>query len=183
MTKVRKVKRRKKYHVNINRKRLRNKLRKLPAIGCPQIKESWEVTTSTRTNLKQMGLVYDPNEVLKIPRVKNQLIADAKLKAIDSENMSESEEETENVIPEKGYVVEELLKEAKAPRKRMFRLPNSQVEFLIYLMDKHGEDYKAMARDKTNYNQLTWRQIRAKIKLFKGIPEQYNEYLKNKNVQ
>lgn len=110
----------------------------------PEIKKSWEVTTSTRTNLKQMGLVYDPNDVLKIPKVKNQLIADAKLKAIDSENMSESEEENENVIPTKGYVVEELLKQAKAPRKRMFRLPNSQVEFLIYLMDKHGEDYKVM---------------------------------------
>lgn len=32
MTKIRKVKRRKKYRMNVNRKRLRNKLRKLPTL-------------------------------------------------------------------------------------------------------------------------------------------------------
>lgn len=38
-----------------------------------------------------------------------------------------------------------------------------------------------MALDKKNYYQYTWKQIRAKIKVFKGIPEQYNKYLENKN--
>lgn len=41
---------------------------------------------------------------------------------------------------------------------------------------------QAMALDRKNYNQLTWKQIRAKIKIFKGIPEQYNEYLQNKST-
>lgn len=39
---------------------------------------------------------------------------------------------------------------------------------------------QAMARDKKNYYQETWKQIRAKINVFKGIPEQYNEYLASK---
>lgn len=34
-----------------------------------------------------------------------------------------------------------------------------------------------MARDRKNYYQLTWCQIRAKINKFKSIPEQYAEYL------
>lgn len=38
-----------------------------------------------------------------------------------------------------------------------------------------------MALDKKNYYQYTWKQIRAKIKIFKGIPEQYNKYLESKN--
>lgn len=39
-----------------------------------------------------------------------------------------------------------------------------------------------MSRDKKNHYQLTWKQIRAKIKMFKGIPEQYNEYIQNDSV-
>lgn len=34
-----------------------------------------------------------------------------------------------------------------------------------------------MTRDKRNYYQLTWKQMRAKINTFKNIPEQYAEYL------
>lgn len=37
-----------------------------------------------------------------------------------------------------------------------------------------------MTRDKKNYYQETWKQLRAQIKQFKGIPEQYNEYLATK---
>lgn len=36
-----------------------------------------------------------------------------------------------------------------------------------------------MSRDKKNHYQLTWKQIRAKIKMFKGIPEQYSAYVQN----
>ncbi|XP_076623955.1 nucleolar protein 16 [Colletes latitarsis] len=183
MTKVRKVKRKKKFRMSVNRKRLRNKLRKLPTVQCPQIEQSWEISLSTRTNLKQMGLVYDPNEALKIPNIKKELIKEAKQKIADLEDVSDDEEENMDITCVKNHIVKELEAEAKAPRRRMFRLPNSQVQFLTYLMDKYEEDYKAMARDKKNYNQLTWKQIRAKIKIFKGIPEQYNEYLQNKSMQ
>ncbi|XP_031838340.1 nucleolar protein 16 [Nomia melanderi] len=182
MTKIRKVKRRKKFRMNVNRKRLRNKLRKLPNIQCPQLKDSWEVTMSTRTNLKQMGLAYDANEAIKIPNSKKEIIEDAKSKVVDPEDMSDQGEDVE-MEPTKGHVAKELEAEAKAPRQKMLRLPNSQIYFLTYLMDKYGEDYKAMVRDKKNYDQLTWKQIRAKIKMFKRIPEQYNEYLQSKNTQ
>ncbi|KAG7190811.1 hypothetical protein KM043_006881 [Ampulex compressa] len=182
MTKVRKVKRKKRFRVNVNRKRLRNKLRRLPTIECSQIKKAWDVSQSTRTNLDQMGLAYDANEVLQIPNVKRELVEDAKSKFREDESMSESEGEDIPVEPTKVYVSKELEAEAKAPREKTFRLPNGQVQFLTYLMDKYEEDYKAMVRDKKNYNQLTWRQIRAKINLFKGIPDQYNEYLRTRNV-
>ncbi|XP_011302027.1 uncharacterized protein [Fopius arisanus] len=176
MTKVRKVKRRKTYKVSINRKRLRNKLRKVPTITCPQIKQAWDTKKSTKTNLHQMGLAYDPNQILKVPNVKNAMIKKAKRQA--SGEISESEEEpVKKKIPKKVKVAQELEAEARAPRQRMFRLPKGQVLFLTYLMDKYGEDYEAMARDKKNHYQLTWRQIRQKINTFKNIPEQYSEYL------
>ncbi|KAK2586220.1 hypothetical protein KPH14_001478 [Odynerus spinipes] len=183
MTKVRKVKRKKKFRVNVNRKRLRNKLQKLPTIECKPLKKEWEITKSTRSNLNEMGLAYDPNEVLPIPNVKRELLEEAKQKVLESDTQSESEEGDIDIqrIPTKIHVAQALEADAKAPRERMFRLPNGQVQFITYLLDKYGEDYKAMARDKKNYYQLTWRQIRAKIKIFKGIPEQYNEYLRKKS--
>ena len=39
-----------------------------------------------------------------------------------------------------------------------------------------------MVRDRKNYNQMTWRQIKAKIERFKNVPEQYAEYLVKKGV-
>ncbi|XP_015184125.1 PREDICTED: nucleolar protein 16 [Polistes dominula] len=182
MTKIRKVKRKKKYRVNVNRKRLRNKLKKLPTIECKNIKEEWEITKSTRSNLKEMGLVYDPNKNLKIPNIKQDLLQQVKEKFMENGMEVDSDDENEDIkkTPAKIHVAQALERDAKAPRERRFRLPNGQVEFITYLLDKYGEDYKAMARDKKNYNQLTWKQIRAKIKTFKGIPEQYNEYLSKK---
>lgn len=39
-----------------------------------------------------------------------------------------------------------------------------------------------MERDKKNYYQETWKQIRAKIKTFMGIPQQYAEYLESRGL-
>lgn len=62
------------------------------------------------------------------------------------------------------------------------RLPKGQVEFITYLLDKYGHDYKSMERDKKNYYQETWKQLRQKIKTFMGIPKQYGEYLASKGL-
>lgn len=63
-----------------------------------------------------------------------------------------------------------------------YRLPKGQVEYLTYLLDKYGHDYKAMTKDKKNVYQETWKQIRAKIKTFMGIPKQYGEYLRARGL-
>lgn len=176
MPKLRKVKRRQKFRSNVNRKRLRNKLDRLPTIGCKQIKDAWEVKQSIKGNLKEMGLVYDPNEVIKIRDPKDSILDGISNEVVATANFSE-EDLVDEKQPTKIHVAEELEREAKAPRERMFKLPKGQVQFVTSMMDKYGDDYKAMSRDKKNYYQLTWRQIRAKINTFKNIPEQYAEYL------
>ena len=123
-----------------------------------------------------MGLSYDPNKTIKIPSNKQ------KLKVSIASNDNEWEEEHMEAQPTKLHVVESLEGDARAPRVKMFRLPKGQVEWITYLMDTYGKNYRAMARDKKNYNQETWKQIRAKIKRFKSIPEQYSEYLKARNL-
>ncbi|OXU30434.1 hypothetical protein TSAR_011970 [Trichomalopsis sarcophagae] len=178
MPKIKKLKRRKKFRANVNRKRLRNKLEKLPNIECKPIKEAWEKKRSTVKNLAEMGLAYDPNQVLKIPNVKKEMLKF--IKEGGDVDDSESETEVEEFVPKKLHVVQRLEEDAKHPRAKLFRLPNNEVNFATYMMDKYGDDYKAMVRDRKNYYQLTWRQIKAKIERFKSIPEQYAEYLVKK---
>lgn len=122
-----------------------------------------------------MGLSYDPNETIKSSYVKNGLkVSDL------SETNGEWEVDviTDKDKPSKIHVANKLEMDAKAPRVKLFRLPKGQVEWITYLINKYGNDYKAMVRDKKNYNQETWKQLRAKINRFKSIPEQYNKYLK-----
>ncbi|KAJ9596457.1 hypothetical protein L9F63_012496, partial [Diploptera punctata] len=172
MTKVRKQKRRKKFRYTVNRKKLRVKHRKLPSIQCLPVKDAWEVTRSVGQNLKDMGLVYDINKSIRIPTAKESLLpADA---------VSEMECQ---VIPTKKHVVEAIEAEVKKPRVKKFRLPDGQVRWLTYLLDKYGEDYKAMVKDSKNHYQETWKQIRRKIDRFKTIPEQYNAYLESKKPE
>ncbi|XP_011693283.1 PREDICTED: nucleolar protein 16 [Wasmannia auropunctata] len=180
---VRKLKKKKKYNQNVNRKRLRNKLRKQPNIPCDQIKKEWENTRSCRVNLKEMGLAYDANETVRIPNVKHEMLEEAKRKVAGDEDPSDREDEGTDVTAAKSHVAEKLEAEAKAPRERLLRLPKGQAEFFVYLIKKYGEDYEAMSRDKKNHYQLTWKQIRAKIKMFMGIPEQYNKLVQDSSMQ
>ena len=124
-----------------------------------------------------MGLVYDPNKSFGIPNTKNQL-----RKLIQANKDVDDSPKEEANEPRKIHVVKRLEEIAKAPRVSGFRLPKSQVEWITYLMDKYGANFKAMARDKRNYNQETWKQLRAKIKTFKSIREQYTKYLGSKMI-
>ncbi|KAL1460477.1 hypothetical protein WDU94_012457 [Cyamophila willieti] len=162
MTKIRKQKRKKTFRY-VNKKRLNNKRRKTGNIQCQTVKESWDNRLTVQKNMENMGLAFDPNLVVT-----------------KGEGHPEKSKKSKGT---KMHVVKSLEEEAKQPRERKLRLPKTQVSYLTSMMDKHGEDYKAMARDPKNFYQETWKQIRAKIITFQGIPEQYNEYLKKKGVE
>lgn len=127
-----------------------------------------------------MGLANDPNKVLKVPNVRKNLLKLAKEGKDDIEVDTVTTKQTKKFEPKKGYVAEKLEQDAKWPRARLLRLPNSEVEFATYMMDKHGDDYAAMEKDRKNFYQYTRKQIMQKIKRFKSIPEQYAEYLVKK---
>ncbi|CAH0546722.1 unnamed protein product [Brassicogethes aeneus] len=175
MVKLRKQRRRKVYRHNVNRKRLRNKINNPGSIGCKDVKDAWDHSKSIPTNMKAMGLSYNPNDTIKIPNNKNNY----KASIMSNEEFEWQEEDLEeDQLPNKAFVVEALEADAKAPRVKKFRLPNSALEWVKYLLKKYGHDYKAMAKDRKNYNQDTWKQIRQKVRTFKKIPEQSSEFLK-----
>lgn len=143
----------------------------------PEIAAAWDSKKTVAGNLRNMGLAHDPNLNIKGSNVKK----DFKAKFASTTDWKVENSRTPR-IPEKKYVAELLEKEANAPRLRTFQLPSSQVEWVTYLMDKYGTDYKAMVRDKRNHYQETWKQIRAKIKVFMSIPEQYAKYLQERGL-
>ncbi|KAK9888736.1 hypothetical protein WA026_000962 [Henosepilachna vigintioctopunctata] len=182
MTKLRKQRRKKKFRYNVNRKRLRNKIHGVGNIKCKEISNEWENHKSVETNLKEMGLSYDPNKTIKIEkRVKRKVKPDVSNKN-NSEWMEVVEEIPQEISATKKTVAEKLLVDSKLPREKMLRLPGSQVEWLSYLLDTYGKDYKAMSKDKSNYKQETWKKIRQQIKLFKSVPEQYQVYLDKRGI-
>ncbi|XP_060534814.1 nucleolar protein 16 [Cylas formicarius] len=172
MTKLRKQRRRKVYRYNVNRKRMRNKVVATGKIECAAVKTEWDSRKSVETNLDDMGLSHDPNKTIKVPNKKKEL----KDRIADSGEWR-CEPLQENQRRPKTHVAESLEADAKAPREHKFRLPKSHVEWITYLMKKYGNDYKAMERDRKNYYQETWKQLRQKIKMFKKIPAHYNKYL------
>merc|ERR1712059_56911 len=82
----------------------------------------------------------------------------------------------------KTEVVAKLEEEAKFEAKQTFRFTPTQVQLITYMMDKHGEDWEAMARDPKNHYQETSAKLRGMIRKFISIPEHYVVYCKQKGL-
>lgn len=147
------------------------------------MKNAWEAKKSVETNLTEMGLSYDPNKTIKIPNTKR------KFKVSLMSNEDEWKEEVVGQLTidsqsnEKLQVANLLEVDAKSPRERKIRLPKGHIEWYGYLMKTYKNNYKAMAKDKKNCNQETWKQIRQKIRRFKSIPEQFNTFLQQNGLE
>ncbi|EPY82228.1 nucleolar protein 16-like protein [Camelus ferus] len=61
----------------------------------------------------------------------------------------------------------DLEAEASLPEKKGNTLSRDLIDYVRYMVENHGEDYKAMARDEKNYYQDTPKQIRSKINVYK----------------
>ncbi|KAK3597767.1 hypothetical protein CHS0354_006125 [Potamilus streckersoni] len=162
-----------KFLYNVDRKKLWKKSKKLPAIKCPEIKQAWDNKKTVFQNMADMGLSADPNKTLKIANTK-ELIGPKSMKVEDNDKTRKS------LKPRKGYVAQALEDQAGLSPAKTLRLSEPDVQYCIYMMEKYGDDYKAMAKDPKNYYQDTPKQIRRKINIFTSIPEQYNDYLQSK---
>ncbi|KAI0210463.1 Nucleolar protein 16 [Lamellibrachia satsuma] len=167
MGKPRKV--HKKFNYSKNRRKEWKKTKKLPKIGCKQMKDAWDERRTVEHNLRDMGLSADPNQTFPVPTPAERFIRD-----IDMEDKPWKKKQ--HPEPKKLRVAQALEREANAPQPKRFRLSEPDTRYCIYMMERYGEDYKAMAKDPKNYYQDTPKQIRSKIRTFMSIPEQYNAY-------
>jgi len=157
--------RNKPFNYDSNRKRNWKKRKQQTDIKCAQIKSAWDKTKSVNKNLQDMGICADPNKAFK---VKQSMREEATLETEQPGSFS------------KEHVVKALEEEASRPAAKTNKLSEPDVQFCTYMLDKHGDDYKAMARDRKNHYQETPKQIKKKINMFKNTPSQYGEYLTTK---
>nr|CAG4638846.1 EOG090X0IKC [Cyclestheria hislopi] len=160
MVSTKRSKSRKKFRYNVNRKRANKRAQKLPAVKCKPIKEAWNPKLTTKKNITKMGLVYDVNS--SIP-----------LKTTLPEEPAESKT---------TKVIEKLKEEANAPRKGTMKISAEQIRWIEYFLDKYGEDYEAMARDKENHYQETASQLKQKIQKFLNRPAYSVPYFRKRGL-
>nr|XP_021523328.1 nucleolar protein 16 [Aotus nancymaae] len=159
--------RRQKFGYNVNRKRLNRNAqqRAAPRIECSHIRHVWDHAKSVRQNLAEMGLAVDPNKVVTLRKRK------VKVMEVDTE-------ERPKELVRKPYVLNDLEAEASLPEKKENTLSGDLIDYISYMVENHGEDYKAMARDEKNYYQDTPKQIRNKINVYKRFyPAEWQDFL------
>lgn len=167
---------RKQYDYTRNRKRLSQKDRRNGTVKNPQIRAAYDKTKKPQRNIREMGLAYDANRAIPIPNVKNQ-IRDME-RALSGQKVKSG---TRKARPgPKQHVAEQLEEEANEFIGTRFRIARSMVRQITAMIDRYGFNYQAMARDRTNYEQQTWRQFRSKVRCFLRIPEQCTPYLEQK---
>ncbi|GFQ69564.1 nucleolar protein 16 [Trichonephila clavata] len=152
-----KQRRRKHYGYCKNLKKKNQRLRNPITITSKPLREAWDPKKSYVKNMESMGLSDNPN------------------KTIDARKNEEKK-----VV--KMEVINELEAIANAPRGKNLRLPPEVVKFCVYMLERHGENYYAMAKDPKNYYQDTPAQIEKKIKKFKNVPSAWNGYLRAKGL-
>merc|ERR1712179_720306 len=82
----------------------------------------------------------------------------------------------------KPEVVTHLEDEANVEAKPTFRFTPTQVQLITHMMDKHGMDFKAMARDPKNHYQETPAKLKGMVTKFISIPEHYAPYCKERGL-
>lgn len=153
-------------------------------LSSPEIRKAWERNKTMTTNLKEIGLAYDPNKVIKIPNVREQrLKLVRKINGFVEEDNDEADPSAKTQDRPKGFVMEQMEADANALRSSNLRLPKGIVAHLSYMMDQHKLNYKAMTMDLKNYDQWTWKQFRAKIRKFVMIPAQFDRFLDERELE
>ena len=185
MTKLRKQRRKKRFDYGRSRKRVRKQQEKTSKfnvkVDCKVVQDAWDHRVSVRENMSRMGIVLNASDVMPVSGTKKKLVNKMKkLKNVSVEEEAEAASDSPTIM--KPEVLAKLSEEATVTAKQNFRFTTSQVQLITHMMDKHGTDYKAMARDPRNHFQETPAKLRGMIRKFISIPEHYAPYCKERGL-
>jgi len=180
---LKKLKKGKKFNYGRNRSRVRKQQEKTSKfnvalkVDCQAMKEVWDTRVSLKENMTNMGVAFDANNV--VPKISSK---QKMVKEMKKNKGLEVDENEEDGVRRKTEVVAKLENEAKFEAKQTFRFTPTQVQLITYMMDKHGEDWSAMARDPKNHYQETAAKLRGMVTKFISIPEHYAVYARERGL-
>jgi len=180
---LKKLKKGKKFNYGRNRSRVRKQQEKTSKfnvalkVDCQAMKEVWDTRVSLKENMTNMGVAFDANNVVPKISSKQKMVKEMK----KNKGLEVDENEVDGVR-RKTEVVAKLENEAKFEAKQTFRFTQTQVQLITYMMDKHGEDWSAMARDPKNHYQETAAKLRGMVTKFISIPEHYAVYARERGL-
>lgn len=87
----------------------------------PEIKKVWEDRKTITSNLKEIGLGWDPNKVIKIPNAREERTKLMKRMHGFIEEDNPADNEPQQPQRPKGFVMEEMEADANALRESNFR--------------------------------------------------------------
>ncbi|EDV20771.1 uncharacterized protein TRIADDRAFT_60763 [Trichoplax adhaerens] len=121
------------------------------------IKKNWNKKKTLRENFSSIGLAINSNKAIKIRDVTERMEVD---------QPANPSKPTTKVVQE----LEMIASQGSQTTRR--HIAPGEVKFLKDLMDSHGENYEAMARDKRNCYQQTAKQLERKCKnLMKAVSD------------
>jgi len=172
-----KRRRRKQYMYNVDRHKTQQKRKKQlqPRIPCEAIRAAWDPQKHTKANLEAMGLAFKVNSVMPVPGRSEPAAAPS-----TSDEAPAAAAVRRRV--RKPQVVPQLEADASRPREKRLRLPREQVRLVEHMMDRHGQNFVAMARDSRNHYQMTPKQIRRLVARYWEIPDHFTPYMKRKGM-
>merc|ERR1712059_248170 len=123
-----------------------------------------------------MGVALDANSVVSSISSKKNLVNRMK------KQKNKPVKEGEKAVVTKPEALSKLSEDAKFEAKQTLRFTPTQVQLITYMMDKHGSDFSAMARDPKNHYQETANKIKGMVNKFISIPEHYVVYCRERGL-
>merc|ERR1712215_403762 len=145
-------------------------------VDCKAMKDVWDHRISVKENMATMGVVLNAKDVMPVSGTKKKTVD--RFKVLNDKPLKE---QTRRSVT-KPEVIKQLETEANVEAKQNFRFTPTQVHLITYMMDKHGMDFKAMARDPKNHYQETPAKLKGMINKFISIPEHYAPYCKSRGL-
>ncbi|CAG9535072.1 unnamed protein product [Cercopithifilaria johnstoni] len=163
----------------IAKKKAMKRRKAMNGITCKEMRTAWNKNATIKQNMKVMGLAYDSNKLFPLrPKISNQCekmeMDDPKLHgSIKSQMLKAKPASAGSKIKKVIAALEKEAEEEEIRQKkgRGYRLLARDIEFCVYMIERHGEDYEKMSRDARNIYQDTPKQIQRKIRIFMQSPE------------